>query len=486
MNLFAESPMGIMFVVPPEKYFIESYVTRKLDKGREFRQKLGMMYVAGAVRDTLGIEPEIVDCLADGYDLGDLKELMRREKPDLVGFSVLTFNLLDCLEAVRAIKEVSPETQICFGGFHVSIYPLETLRLEGVDYVVFGEGEETFPELVDCLRQSELKPSSEQLRVIDGIGFFDERGTPVINQPRKALVKLDQLPMPAHDLIDLSKYTVVLADEATVGAIQTSRGCPSKCVFCDIRMTRYRYRSEKHVLQEIKMLKNMGIKEFFILDDTFTINRSRVMRLCELLIREDLNIRYKISSRIDRVDEEMLEALAKSGCYRIHYGIESGSQRMLDFLEKEIRVEQIEEVVAMTKKAGIEVFAYMMVGIPTETVEDMEKSFSLIRRIMPDHVNYSICTPFPATNLYQQALDKSGFEDDYWHEFAKRPDPSFKIRTMNEYFNEHELRQIQDRAIRHFYSSPKVIIREVLRTRSLKQLLVKMRLGLRLLLPRFS
>ena len=478
--------MNILLIVPPEQYFIESYVTRKLDKGREFRQKLGIMYVAGAVRDTLGITPKIVDCLADGLDLNGLKTLVKSEKPDLACFSVLTFNLLDCLESARAIKEASPATKVCFGGFHVSIYPMETLKLDGVDYVVFGEGEETFPELVECLKESANSPIYEKLKGIDGIGFFSDEGKPVINRERKAIGKLDQLPMPAHDLIDMSKYTVVLADEATVGAIQTSRGCPSKCVFCDIRMTRYRYRTEKHVMEEIKLLKTMGIKEFFVLDDTFTINRKRVMRLCELMIQENTGVRYKISSRIDKIDEEMLEALAKSGCYRIHYGIESGSQRVLDFLEKEITIEQIEEVVAMTKRAGIEVFAYMMVGIPTETEADMEESFKLIRRIMPNHVNYSICTPFPATLLYRQALEKSDFEGDYWHEFAKNPHPDFKIRTMNEYFDEPQLRQIQDRALRHFYSSPKVILREVIRTRSLKQLLVKIRLGLRLLLPRFS
>jgi len=478
--------MNVMFVVPPEQHFIESYVTRKLDKGREFRQKLGIMYVAGALRDSTGIIPRIVDCLADGYNLIDLKALVRRERPDLVGFSALTFNLLDCLEAAAAIKEASPDTKICFGGFHVSIYPTETLNLPNVDYVVIGEGEITFPEFIKCLMSSDQSPDVGALRKIDGLGFCGNEGNAVINKSRKPVIKLDELPMPAHDLIDISKYTVVLADEASAAAIQTSRGCPSRCIFCDIRMTRYRYRSEENVLKEIKALKDMGVREFFFLDDTFTINRKRVIRLCELLIREKVNIRYKVSSRIDRMDDEMLAYLARSGCYRIHYGIESGSQRMLDFLQKEITVDQIERIMGKTRKAGIEVFAYMMIGIPTETREDMEKSFQLIRRIMPDHVNYSICTPFPATHLYKQALEKGMLEYDYWLEFARNPNPGFKICTLNEHFNESELRHIQDKAIRHFYSSPRVIVREILYTKSLKQLMVKARMGLRLLIPRFS
>jgi len=477
--------MKVMFIVPPEQHFIESYVTKKLDKGREFRQKLGIMYVAGAMRDSTGIVPQIVDCLADGYGLEDLKNLAHEEKPDLVGFSVLTFNLLDCLEAATAIKSVSPDTKVCFGGFHVSIYPLETLNLPNVDYVVIGEGEITFPDFIKCLMTHDQIPAVDALREIDGLGFIDSHGKAVINKSRKPIGKLDELPMPAHDLIDISRYTVVLANESSVAAIQTSRGCPSKCVFCDIRMTRYRYRSEENVLEEIKVLKNMGIKEFFFLDDTFTINRQRVIRLCELLIQENMGIRYKISSRIDRIDDEMLDYLARSGCYRIHYGIESGSQRMLDFLQKEITIEQIKRIIEMTKKAGIEVFAYMMVGIPTETREDIEESFKLIRQIMPDHVNYSICTPFPATHLYNQTLENGQLKKDYWLEFAKNPKSDFKIRTLNEHFNERELRRIQDKAIRHFYSSPKIIVREIVRTKSLKQLMVKARLGIRLLIPRF-
>ena len=475
--------MKVLLIVPPAQFFIESYVTKKLDKGREFRQKLGLLYVAGHLRKLTNITPRIIDCLADGLNLESLGNLIREEKPDIVGFSVLTFNLLDCLAVAQMVKTQSPITKICFGGFHATLYPIETLQLPNVDYVVLGEGEITFAELVKTMMAGQT--TVEALRQIDGLGFKDG-DVPVINLPRNPVSDLDALALPAHDLVDLNKYTVVLADESKVASIQTSRGCPSKCVFCDIRLTKYRYRSEENVLEEITLLNNMGVNEFFLIDDTFTINKNRVLRLCKLLIEKKLGIRFKISSRIDRIDAEMLDQLAKAGCYRIHYGVESGSQRILDYLQKDISVDSVVSVFEMTKKAGIEVFAYMMVGIPTETMEDIEMSFRLVGRIMPDHVNYSICTPFPKTYLYERSLQYQKIPDDYWHDFAKHPREDFKIRTMNEYFDEGTLRKIQDLALRKFYSSPKVILREIRKTKSMKQLLLKAKMGIRLLIPRFS
>ena len=481
--------MNILLIVPPEKYYIESYVTKKLDKGREFRQKLGMLYIAGYLKEFGGYSPEIIDSLADGLAEDDLREIIKQQQPDIVGFSVLTFNLLDCLDVARMIREVSPATKICFGGFHATIYPQETLNFPEVDFIVFGEGEITFNELVKLLDEErvdgDLADIDTKLADIDGLGWKNSKfGLATINSPRKEVADLDELAMPAHGLINLEKYTVVLANDAKVASIQTSRGCPSKCTFCDIRLTRYRYRSAEDVLEEIEYLKLQGVSEFFIIDDTFTINRKRVFNLCNLLIDKSIKIKFKISSRIDRVDQEMLDLLKMAGCYRIHYGIESGSQRLLDYLEKGITVEQIKESIRQTKSAGIEVFAYMMIGIPTETKQDVEDSMSLVLALKPDHVNYSICTPFPKTVLYERSLEELDESEDYWLEFARKPDPSFKIRILNNNFSTDQLRTLQDRALRSFYSNPSVILREIIKTRSFKQFITKAKVGIKLMLPR--
>ncbi len=477
--------MNILFIVPPEKHYIESYVTKKLDKRREFRQKLGILYVAGYLKKFGGHNPEIIDSLADGLNKDDLREIIKKKKPDIVGFSVLTFNLLDCLDVARIIRDVSPITKICFGGFHPTIYPKETLNFPEVDFIVFGEGEITFNELINLIAKKCVEDLDTKLSSIEGLGWKNNKnGLTIINPARKAVANLDELAMPAHDLIDLKKYTVVLANDAKVASIQTSRGCPSKCTFCDIRLTRYRYRSAENVLSEIKYLRSRGINEYFIIDDTFTINRKRIFKLCNLLIDENLGIKFKISSRIDRVDNEMLNILKKAGCYRIHYGIESGSQRLLDYLEKGITLEQIRLAINNTKKAGIEVFAYLMIGIPTETVDDIKKTMDLVLELKPAHVNYSICTPFPKTVLYERSLVQGSSSEDYWLQFAIKPSADFKIRTLNENISSEELRNLQDRALRSFYSSPYIILREIIKTRSLKQLYTKFKIGIRLLMPR--
>ena len=477
----------VFFIIPPEVHFIESYVSQKVDKGREFRQKLGLLSVAGYLRDIGGVTPRVIDSLADGLNLDDLGRILEEEQPDLVGFSVLTFNILDCLEVVKKLKAVSPKTKVCFGGFHVTLYPTETLSLPNVDFVVFGDGEVTFAELVLAFGDI-ATGTSDQLASIKGLGWKDQNGRPILNTARPMIGRdeYDALPMPAHDLLDVDKYSVVLADEARTASIQTSRGCPSRCTFCDIRMTPFIYRSNENVLREIMYLQDLGIIEFFIIDDTFTINRKRTLSICKEITKANLGIKYKISSRVDKVDPELLDALAESGCYRIHYGVETGTQRLLDYLEKGVTLEQVISAFEMTKTAGIEPFAYMMIGIPTEIREEVEETIRYVGLLQPYHVNYSICTPFPKTKLYETALQANPEMVDYWAGFAKNPDSEFKIRTMNENMDRQELRELQDRALRKFYSSPKRIAREIYRTRSVKQLMAKAKIGARLIVPRSS
>lgn len=479
--------MNVVFVVPPENpdNYIESNISSRIERGREFRQKLGLLCVAAYLEHANGIRPEIVDCLADQLDGDGLVSRLSDHEPTIVGLSVLTFNLLDCIDAAVAIKSRFPEVVICFGGFHPTIYPSETLRIPIVDFIVHGEGEEAFSELVATLGRLPRagKERDAALEKVEGIGWKDSVFRfPRLNSARKA-PKFDQLPMPAHHLIDLEKYSVVLADSRSA-SIQTSRGCPSKCTFCDIRLTKYRYRSAASVLAEMTYLKGRGVEEIFIVDDTFTINRKRVLELCREIVASRLKIRFKISSRIDRVDGEMLEALKEAGCYRIHYGIESGSQRLLDYLEKGITVQQIRDVVRMTKEKGIEVFAYMMIGIPTETREEWMQSISLIRDLKPTLVQYSVCTPFPKTELYRRWLVGRDPSDDYWQAFAERPAKNFRIRTLNEHFSSDELRVMQDKAIRDFYIQPHVIARQLCSIGNPKIFLQKCKLALKLLLPR--
>lgn len=473
--------MRVLFVVPPQDNFIESYVTRKLDKDRELRPKLGLLYVAGALRQSLGITPVIVDCLAEGLGLEGLEARLRQERPDVVGLSVLTFNLLDCLAVARAVRRACPAARVCFGGHHVSLYPKETLSFPEVDWVVVGDGEEAFCGLVSAWQKG-----GAGLAAVRGAGWKDAEDRPVFNEvrPHAESPSLDGLPMPAHDLLDLGKYTMVVSGEGGVAAVQSSRGCPGRCSFCDMRLSRFRFRSPDHVLRELLWLKELGAKEFFFVDDTFTVRRDRVLEICRKMTEAKLGLPYKVSARVDRIDEEMIAALARSGCYSIHYGVESGSQRVLDILQKGVTVDQIRQAFRLTKAAGLRSFAYMMLGVPGETLEEMEQSISFVKELSPDHANYSICMPLPGTPFYEAALRDGVLKSDFWLEYARAPKPGLKLPVINGQLDEAALRALQDRAMRRFYSSFTTILRELGRTRSLSQLWVKARIGLRLLTPR--
>jgi radical SAM superfamily enzyme YgiQ (UPF0313 family) len=472
--------MKVLLVVPPQDNFIESYVTRKLDKDRELRPKLGLLYIAGALRQSLGITPVIVDCLAEGLGLEALEERLRQEQPEVVGLSVLTFNLLDCLAVAKAVRRACPRARVCFGGHHVSLYPKETLSFPEVDWVVVGDGEEAFAELVAAVRDG------GGLSAVPGLGWKDAEGRPVLNEPRpvRESALLDDLPLPAHDLLDLERYTMVVSGEGGVAAVQSSRGCPGRCSFCDMRLSRFRYRSPDHVLRELLWLKELGAKEFFFVDDTFTVRRDRVLELCRKMAEAKLDLPYKVSARVDRIDEETISALARSGCTSIHYGVESGSQRVLDILQKGVTLDQIRKAFRLTKAAGLRSFAYMMLGVPGETPEEMERSIAFVRELQPDHVNYSICMPLPGSPFYAAALREGVIPSDFWLEYARDPRPGLKLPVINGHLDEAALRGLQDRAMRRFYSSFTTILRELGRTRSLGQLLVKARIGLRLLTPR--
>ena len=272
--------------------------------------------------------------------LKDLRTQLSTEKPDIVGFSVLTFNLLNCLEVCKIVKTATPHTKICFGGWHPTLYPHETVNLAPVDFVVVGEGETTCVELVNILSKH---PHSykDYLHTIYGLGYKNQHGQCVINPNRALIQNLDAIPFPAYELINLKNYTNLLACTNNIANIITTRGCPYACSFCDIRRSRYRTRSPQNVLQEIKFLVDKGITEFFLQDDNFTLDRKRTIKFCQLLIEEKLNIQYKISSRVNHIDNEIASYLKKSGCYRIYFGVESGSQEVLNYLEKGITLEQI-------------------------------------------------------------------------------------------------------------------------------------------------
>jgi anaerobic magnesium-protoporphyrin IX monomethyl ester cyclase len=469
--------MKIAFIVPPETHSIESSVPKGLENGKGVYPKLGVLYVAGFLEQELGIVPDFIDCPAERMDYEGLAERLRRTKPDLVGISTLTFNLIDCWKTVRLLKKIHPQAKVAIGGQHVTLYPSETLGLEGVDYVVHGEGEKVFTHLVSALQRGG-KPS--ELREIAGLGFWDGEDK-VVHRHQDALDDLDRLSMPARHLVDLNRYDHIAAEGDRMATMQTSRGCPAKCLFCDIRMTKFRRRSPEHVLAELRHLVDRGIDDIFFVDDTITIDRGRLFEICDLIKKSGMKIHFKVSARVDTVKPAILEALRDAGCYRIHYGVESATPRLLKYLQKQVTPEKVTQAFNWTREAGIGSFAYCMIGIPTETKQEMMNTVDFAISLDPDYAQFSICTPYPRTALYESMLQMGHITEDYWRDFAANPSENFRVRFWNHLYSEDELRELQGEAHRRFYSRARYIVRQVRRVRSWTDLKAKAEIGAKIL-----
>ncbi|MCH8157737.1 MAG: radical SAM protein [Nitrospinae bacterium] len=471
--------MKILFLVPPETLSIESSVPKALEGGKGYYPKLGLMYVAAWYERATGETPTFIDCPPEETSEQELLTKVRKLRPDMVAMSIMTFNLLDALHTAEALKREQPNIKICLGGPHVNMYPRETLDQPNIDYVVFGEGEKIFTQLVTTLDAK----GSDALPSIKGLGWKQD-GVSHVNPAETELLDLDELPFPARHLVDVGKYQHIIGEGRQFFTIQATRGCPAACTFCDIRQTKFRCRSPKSVVDEVEQLVAMGVDDLFFVDDTITINKRNLIETCELMIERGLKINYKISARVDTINEEVLRVLKRSGCYRIHFGIESATPRHLKYLQKGQTPEKVERACKMTHKAGIGFFAYMMIGIPHETTEEMYATVDFAKRLKPDYAQFSICTPYPKTELYQQMLKEGIVTEDYWQDFAEHPRADFKIKFWNKDFTEEELREIQDECHARFYRSPTYIMKQIAKVRSWSDFTAKARMGTKILTSR--
>jgi radical SAM superfamily enzyme YgiQ (UPF0313 family) len=323
-----------------------------------------------------------------------------------VGISCQTALVYSSLELASMIKKIRPGTFIVAGGVHPSIRPLDLLYNGDIDIVVRGEGEETFAEIVK--------------RWLANIPVDNVAGTSLIapgggvrNNPKRPLAKdIDVYPMPALDLVPLDKYRISpdLRTGDRFGMVLTARGCPYDCIFCANKLLTertYRARSVKSVIDEIEYyLKTTGVTQLMIIDDNFTVNRKRTIELCEEFIRRGYPDKFNwwAEARVDCLDQELLNIMKKAGCSILSLGLESGNQRLLDLIKKNITLEKTKEAVKMIKRSGIKSRASFILGLPTETKQETINTIKFAYGLPIDQVRFAIATPFPGTVLWDIAV----------------------------------------------------------------------------------
>lgn len=420
--------MKILLINPKQESRIEVNLPKYVDDNRGHIPPLGLLYVAAT------LEKEHVVKVLD-LDVGDKLEV---EEPDLVGITANTFTIIDALRTAKLVKEKWDNTKVMLGGMHPSIFPNETLAQKYVDYVFVGEVEETILPALNNLNSQQI---------IQG------------NQ-----VDVTKLPYPARHLIDKTKYNSLLGKSRYITTMLTSRGCPFNCIFCHRRTMgkKFRARTARQVYDEMVKIKELGIGEVLIYDDTFTVDKSRARYICSMIMANGLDISFDIRTRVDCVNKELLRSLKYAGCNRIHYGVEASSNKMLKAIGKDITLEQVENAFKQTKELGIETLAYFIIGSPGETITDIEHTIYYAKKLKPDYCHFAIMTPYPDTPLYKLGLKKKLY-DDYWCEFAKHPSIEFATPHWNE-IDSDILVKLLNRAYKDFYLRPSQILKEVKKT----------------------
>jgi len=341
-----------------------------------------------------------------------------------------------------------------------------------------GEAEVSFSKFIEFIAGN--RPRDE----VEGLYYLDETGSAVQTRPNHLLPDLDALPHPARELTDVSLYNSVLAKNSIATTLMTSRGCPFTCIYCDRPALgkKFRARSPENVVDEIEGCISLGIHEFNIFDDTFTIDRKRVISICKEIIRRNLKIRWSCRSRVHLVSPEILAWMKKAGCGRISFGVETADDRVGKILKKGADVEQARQAIAMTKKAGIEVLADFIIGSPGEGPKEVESTIKFAIKTNPDFAQFSIMTPYPATKLYDMGQAEFGlYANDHWQKFAANPSPEWETPIWDEIFTKDELVQLCTSAYRRFYFRPRYIGKQIVGLRSLGELKRKARAGLKML-----
>ena len=414
---------------------------------------LNLMYLASSLEEeSYSVKIIDDDLLQKGYE--NVSKQAEKLNPQLVGVTATTSTIKSALKYLELIKNILPESLTVIGGPHTTFMPYETSKnSDNLDVVVIGEGEETMVDLADHATQN-----IEDINDVNGIVYRDLKDGNLRTTEKRPLIKdLDKLPFPARHLVPFDSYGV---SQEQTGGIITSRGCVYNCNYCSsslIMGKKFRSRSPGNVVDEIEeLIDTYHINDIGFMDDTFMLNKKRASDIADEIKARDLDLTFVASSRVDRVDKSLLENLKSSGLKTIYYGVESGSQRILDLMKKGITLKNVEDAVKMAKDVNLEVLTSFILGYPGETEEDMNMTIDFSTKLDSDYCQYSILTPFPGTPIYKDLIEKNLIDNEDWDRYTVlKPILKYNELGLNKKLVERKLAT----AYLKFYARPKYLLK---------------------------
>lgn len=392
----------------------------------------------------------------------NLYKMISRMRPDVFGASCLTPSAAQIFRVVRKVRDIAPSVKVVLGNLHAHVFAEDIIRRRLADVVVHGEGDQTIPELVKAMG------ARDSLRSVKGISFCED-GRVIRTSERNLIRDLDSVAFPCWEIFPIEKYRLfsfaVIREPATL--VLASRGCPYNCKFCSVLLMqrRRRCRSARNLVDEIEMLnERFGYRQVGITDAIFPLSKREGLDFCGEMLSRGLHrkVFWTSETRCDLVDLELLQAMREAGMRRIMFGFESGSEETLSTIGKPLVVEDMRRAVGWAKKAGIEVVAFFIIGLPEETQESVEKTISTACSLDIDYGKFNIFTPFPGSAFYDELRERGEIpETEDWERFNSYPSEKNPPVYLPPGLSLQQLVAYQRKALMKFYLRPQIVMKHL-------------------------
>lgn len=451
------------FIYTPNQMMDRCYYTENIwksySKNAMLLPPLGITYLASVLLEK-GFDVSLIDANILRMNREEIIERLNQLMPDYLLFTSVTDNFQDTLYWIKQIRQ-GYDRPVIIGGPHLDSYPKETLTYQCIDYAVIGDGWETLPELLNVLE------AKGDLSSVKGICYKDCDEI-ILTEPRPSHVSLEDVPFPARHLLPNDRYDTVVSKARPITTMITALGCPFRCTYCSTH-AKLRPRTAEHIIAEVEeCIEKYGIREIEFYDDTFTVNKSKLFRFLDLIESKSLKFLWSIRTRVDCVTQEMINRMAKSGCVRINYGIESADERILKSIGRAMPLDMIRNATKWTKQAGITSCGFFMIGLPGDTRETIEKTLNFMLELDLDFVQVNKFVPTPNSKIHDDIKKKTG--QDFWRDYTLGKATFDDYKAYDVHVTPEELDRYLDRAYRSFFFRPKQIWQKLINIRSFTEL----------------
>jgi len=410
-----------------------------------------------------GFEVEFLDGILEELSISDFVKKVEEINPQMIILECSTPSIDYDLLTARSLKEKMKNLFVVLVGSHPTFFHEEIMKENKfIDAICRGEFDFTVRDLAKAFLKN------KGFKEVKGITFRDMDGTH-INEDRPLIQNIDGIPFPARDIVKDKNYR----QGTFIGRLSTtmvsSRGCPYRCVFCLWPNTLYghkfRMRSAENVVDEIEeAVKRYGIDEIYFDDDSFALNKERVLKICHLIKKRSLKVEWIAQCRVNSIqDEEIVRAMKRGGCRYIRFGVESGSQKMLDIMKKGITLDQVRKAFKLCREVGIKTQAFFLFGIPGENQESINQTINFAKEIKPDSAQFAIAIPHPGTELYQICQKKGWLKYSTWEDFS-----ACNSLIETEELSRKDLEEARIKAYKKFYFRPGYVLKTIRGTKTLK------------------